>query len=420
MKQQQEAERLAREEKKKAEEEAAKREKQKKLELEKQKREQERLRKEEEKRHREEERLKKEEEKRRRAKEEKERTAEREKKRKEKEEKERHEKEKAQKAQAEKERLEKKAKEEKERLERKAKEEKERIEKARSEKENAAADAKTKAKTASPIISTKQEEPIASKIPSPPPGINALANDANENRQQVLIEALVGSSTVAPVARPNFMEQTAAPMRPPRHLHPQAPFMASHLDILQGNSPSILSNPSSINNHSPPNLSDNSPSMMGLFHNRVTSPQEPSTSSRRSIAPIAPIGQPLSGRRQSSVPLGTSPVSSSTTDPIIMASQAVKRPSMTSPFDSTTEPRSFFSSFLFGEPKNNNMMANNDYDLRAQASSLPPQFTDRRFSTDIGSLPPQPQNSWTNGWAANSVLSDHVHGKLFGDVLVKI
>jgi hypothetical protein len=193
--------------------------------------------------------------------------------------------------------------------------------------------------------------------------------------------------------------------------------MPSHLDILQGNSPSLLSNPPPLNNHSPPNLSDNSPSMMGLFHNRVTLPLEPSTSSRRSITPIAPIGQPLTGRRQSSVPLGTSPVSSSTTDPIIMASQAVKRPSMASPFDSTTEPRSFFSSFLFGEPKNNNMMMNNDYDLRAQASSLPPQFTDRRFSSDV--VPPQPQNNWTNGWAANSVLSDHVHGKLFGDALVK-
>jgi hypothetical protein len=426
MKQQQEAERLAREAKKKAEEEAAKREKQKKLELEKQKREQERLRKEEEKRHREEERLKKEEEKKRRAKEEKERAAERERKRKEKEEQERLAKEKAQKAKAEKERLEQKAKEEKQRLEQKTREEKERLEKAKeeknrierekvkAEKEKAAA----KAKPTSPVTPNKPAEPTIVKTPSPPPGINTPANDSNGNRQQVLIEALVGSSTAAPISRPSFIDQTTAPIRPPPHLHPSGPFMPSHLDILQGNSPAVLSNPSPLNNHSPPSLSDNSPSMMGLFHNRVTSPLEPSTSSRRSITPIAPIGQPLTGRRQSTVPLGTSPVSSSTTDPIIMASQAVKRPSVASPFDSSTEPRSFFSSFLFGEPKPNNTVINNDYDMRTQASSLPPQFTDRRFSSDI--VPPsQPQNSWTNGWAANSVLSDHVHGKLFGDVLVK-
>lgn len=434
MKQQQEAERLAREAKKKAEEEAAKREKQEKLEVERQKREQERLRKEEEKRHREEERLRKEEEKKRRVKEEKERAAEKERKRKEKEEKERIEKEKLQKAKfekEEKERLERektqKAKAEKEEKDRSEKEKAQKLKAEKDEKERLKQEAATKKATANAIVDQKlpitaapskpvkqAEVPVtkSTKTPSPPPGITAPATtsiDDSSDRQQVLIDALVGSG------RPNFIESNATPInttpiRPPPHLqHPS--FMPSHLDILQGSSSSSsLLNASPIDHPSPSTLSDNSPSMMGMFNNRVTSPLEPSSSSRRSITPIAPIGQPINGRRVSSVPLGNSSLHDTPSDPIIAASNAVKRPSVASPFDSA-EPRSFFSSFLFGEPRNN-IMPMNDYDTRFTQQ---PAF-DRRFSSEPNLQPMQP--NWTNGWNATSVLSDNVHGKLFGDALV--
>lgn len=453
MKQQQEAERLAREAKKKAEEEAAKREKQKKLEMERQKREQERLRKEEEKRHKEEERLRKEEEKKRRIREEKERAAEKERKRKEKEEKERAEKEKIEKAKAEKEekeRLErekaqkaKAEKEERDRLEQekaqKAKAEKEERDRLKREADAATAAAATKAKVkantaehkssrnASPskAPAKQADTPVAksAKTPSPPPGITAPTaptslDDFSSDRQQVLIDALVGSG------RPNFNDPNAlvsspshphsvnaAPIRPPSHLQPP-PFMPSHLDILQGSSQSSsLLNASPIDHTSPSSLSDNSPSMLGMFNNRVTSPLEPSSSSRRSITPIAPIGQPINGRRVSSVPAPSNPLHDTSSDPIIAASNVVKRPSVASPFDST-EPRSFFSSFLFGEPRNT-MMPMNEYDTRFAPQQ--PSF-DRRFSTVPSSQPMQP--NWTNGWTATSALSDNVHGKLFGDALV--
>ena len=46
-------------------------------------------------------------------------------------------------------------------------------------------------------------------------------------------------------------------------------------------------------------------------------------------------------------------------------------------------------------------------------------FADRRFSTDLpAQSPSQMQNVWTNGWTASSLLSEDVHGKLFGDALV--
>ncbi|KAK4510274.1 uncharacterized protein ATC70_004704 [Mucor velutinosus] len=459
MKQQQEAERLAREAKKKAEEEAAKREKQKKLELERQKREQDRLRKEEEKRHREEERLRKEEEKKRRIREEKERAAEKERKRKEKEEKERIEKENMEMAKAQKEekdRIErekaqqaKAAKEERDRLEREKaqkskaeKEERERLKREADAAASAAADALAKAKAkakaaantmeqtsprhASPSKAVKQTDTSvanSANTPSPPPGITAPAaptsSDFSPDRQQVLIDALVGSgrpnfndpnALVSPPSHPHPV--SAVPIRPPPHLQPP-PFMPSHLDILQGtSSSSSLLNASPIDNHTSPSpLSDNSPSMLGIFNNRVTSPLEPSASSRRSITPIAPIGQPINGRRVSSVPLGSNPLHDSTSsDPVMTASNAVKRPSVASPFDST-EPRSFFSSFLFGEPRST-MMPMNDYDTRFAPQQ--PSF-DRRFSTEPSSQSMQP--NWTNGWTATSVLSDNVHGKLFGDAL---
>ncbi|GAA5796145.1 hypothetical protein HPULCUR_001514 [Helicostylum pulchrum] len=353
MKQQQEAERLAREAKKKAEEEALKREKEKKLALERQKREQERLQKEEEKKHREEERLKKEEEKKRRIKEEKERATEKEKKRKEKEEKER----------LEKEKLDKELKEKSEQSKLEAKE-----------------------KIPSPIIPSKTTT-------SPPPGIPLPENiDDSENRQQVLINALVGP-------RPLIPTNTTTPIRPQLQ---QPSFMPSHLDILQnGPTSSLMSNTCSD--------TTNSSSIMGIFNNRVGSPLESNNPSRqgRSITPIAPIGQPLNGRRVSSVPLHDMQTPSVDSFP-----SSIKRSSAASPFDTEAGPRSFFSSFLFGEPNRNNstmpMMAPSEYDMRF---APPPQPLDRRFSNDVSGP------NWTNGWTASSALSDNVHGKLFGDAL---
>ncbi|KAI8647462.1 salt tolerance down-regulator-domain-containing protein [Parasitella parasitica] len=431
LKQQQETERLAREAKKKAEEEAAKREKQKKNEIVRQKREQERLKKEAEKRQREEERLRKEEEKKRRIKEEKDRAAERERKRKEKEETERIAKENIQKAKEEKEQKERleeekaqKMKAEKEENDRLEREKAHKIKAKKEEKECLKQEATVKLKAQanvaepelhvapSPARIVKLTDTVASKTnktPSPPPGIiapTATSIDDSADRQQVLIDVLVGSG------RPSFVEPNAAsinttPIRPPPHLqHPS--FLPSHLDILQGTSlSSSLLNASPIDHPAPSTLSDNSPSIMGMFNNRITSPLEPSSSSRRSITPIAPIGQPTNGRRVSSIPIGSSPLHDAPSDPIITASNAVKRPSVASPFDST-EPKSFFSSFLFGEPRNN-MTPVNDYDTRFAQQ---PTF-DRRFSSEPISQPIQP--NWTNGWTPTSVLSDNAHGKLFGD-----
>lgn len=387
MKQQQEQERLAREAKKKAEEEAVKREKEKKLASERQKREQERLQKEEEKKHREEERLKKEEEKKRRLKEEKERAAEKEKKRKEKEEKDRLEKEKIQ-----------KAKDLKEAQERAKREEK-------------------KLKTPSPPPPAPVTAATSQKIITSPPGIPTPETiDEPENRQQVLIEALVGP-------RANFIEPTPmkSPMRPPPQLH-QPPFMPSHLDILQNGPPSSLLSNAFPLDHTSSSLPD--PSMMSIFNHRVGSPLESSASTRqtRSVAPIAPIGQPLNGRRVSSVPptAATATTTSGTLHDLQTPSMDpfLKRASVPSPFDTEAGPRSFFSSFLFGEPARPPpmMMPPSEYDMRFTAP--PPQQqqqSDRRFSTEMTG------NHWTNGWTASSVLSDNVHGKLFGgDALVSI
>lgn len=314
LKQQQEAERLAREAKKKAEEEAAKREKEKKLELERQKREQERLRREEEKRQKEEERLKREEEKKRRAKEEK---AEKERKRKENEEKQRIEQEKARAIKEEKERIEKeRLRLEKERLE-KERLEKERLEKERLEKERLEKERLEQQRIEQQRIekerlekerSLEHQHPLVNNT-TPPPGITAPVANSPEARQQVLIDALVGSNR--PIGPP------------PPHL------------------PSFMSPP-------------NDP-MMGIFR-----PLEPSTSTRRSITSIAPIGQPVTGRRPSTA------VQDTNIDPLLTASNMIK---------GGNEPNSFFSNFLFGKPM---------------------------------------YQPWSNGWTEN------VHGKLFGDALVSL
>lgn len=255
---------------------------------------------------------------------------------------------------------------EKERLE------KERIEKERLEKEHQEKERLEKERTEREMIGRTPEHPLTTiehKHPiitnnnafvnntSPPPGINVPINNSPEARQQVLIDALVGST----------MPMDTTPIRPPPPQLPHVPFMPPHMPPPP--STSLLNNP----------VDHTSPLNGPIFNAR---PLEPSTSTRRSITSIAPIGQPVTGRRPSSIPLDTN------TDPLLAASNIIK--------GTEQQPRSFFSSFLFG-PNN--------------TTNIPdPRF--RRFSTDQ-------TNNWTNGWTATSVLSENVHGKLFGDALVR-
>ncbi|CEG64858.1 Putative Stress response protein NST1 [Rhizopus microsporus] len=437
LKKQQEEERLALEAKKKAEEEALRKQKEKKMEEERQRREKERLRKEEEKRQREEERQKKEEEKKRKLKEEKEREKKRrekeEKERKEKEERERKEKEeKERKAKEEKERKEKEEHErkEKEQQERKANKEKERKEKLRLEKEKADEQEKPKeeAMVVTPTATTAPKQPIIEKQPVLPQ-YSHIPPDDFENRQQVLIEALVGStSRPSNFVEPNNIQHSLAqlqlsqpsplPLSHPHHLHhhqqqpplphiqQQQPFMplSRHLG---GTPASFLS--TSLDHTSP--LSDANSSVLGLFNNRSTAP--PSTSlltetpsTRRSLTSIAPIGQPIhNGRRSSVQPVGTI---GSLPDDAFLSGKRTETEGMTA--------RSFFSSFLFGEPTkyHNNTppphVMSHDYDTRLAQDN-------RRFSGD-GQQQQQHTPGWTNAWTASSLLTDNVHGKLFGDALV--
>ncbi|KAI8996833.1 salt tolerance down-regulator-domain-containing protein [Pilobolus umbonatus] len=84
----------------------------------------------------------------------------------------------------------------------------------------------------------------------------------------------------------------------------------------------------------------------------------------------------------------------------------------------TTESQhSFFSNFLFGQPSRGNNNTST-CEIR-QPPSMPNSMED-------GSLPgnrlaqDHARSKWTNGWTASTVLSDNVHGKLFGDVLVSV
>lgn len=73
---------------------------------------------------------------------------------------------------------------------------------------------------------------------------------------------------------------------------------------------------------------------------------------------------------------------------------------------------------LIGSPSVPMIPPPSEYDMRFTQQSQPIQgrsdsFSDRRFSSE-GSAP-----NWGNSWTASSVLSDNVHGKLFGDALVR-
>lgn len=381
LKKQKEEERLAREAQRKAEEEAARAERERKLEEERKKREQERLKREEERRQKEEERLRKEEEKRRRLKEERERAAEKERKRKEKEEQERRERE-------EKERKEREEKERKEREEREERERKEREEKARAakrkveeeqrraketEERERAEREKREAKAAATTSAASSSKSAKSTEPSPAMQSTATTSAANQAmpsnvpirpvddaaRQKALMDVLVGSSTQASAAR------LGSDVNPPNLDMPVPPHPLLPLNGLPHSLPigpaRLAGQPATSPTH-PFAAIDRG--VMPIGFGRLSSSFDAGSSSSSASAKvisrpgshIAPIGQPPSGRRQSSNagPIG-SPVGARANRVLSAdessASSAIgsgKRPIMAADRGETTN--SFFSNFLFGEP----------------------------------------------------------------------
>lgn len=378
LKKQKEEERLAREAQRKAEEEAARAERERKLEEERKKREQERLKREEERRQKEEERLRKEEEKRRRLKEERERAAEKERKRKEKEEQERR----------EREEKERKEREEKERKEREERERKEREEKARAakrkveeeqrraketEERERAEREKREAKAAATTSAASSSKSAKSTEPSPAMQSTATTSAANQAmpsnvpirpvddaaRQKALMDVLVGSSTQASAAR------LGSDVNPPNLDMPVPPHPLLPLNGLPHSLPiapaRLAGQPATSPTH-PFAAIDRG--VMPIGFGRLSSSFDAGSSSSSASAKvisrpgshIAPIGQPPSGRRQSSNagPIG-SPVGARANRVLSAdessASSAIgsgKRPIMAADRGETTN--SFFSNFLFGEP----------------------------------------------------------------------
>lgn len=354
MKKQKEEERLALEAKRKAEEEAAKAERERKLEEERQKREQERLRKEEERRQREEERIRKEEDKRRRLKEERERAAEKEKRRKEKEEKEQREREERERIEREKkEALAAKRKAEED--ERRAKEQQEEL--IRQEKTKA--DVKTDtAKSSSPLPATTT---TATTTPMRP-----VIDEAA--RQKTLMDALVGapasssssSSSPQPLLNrtsllsagianiPHSMPGDIKPLgmdmpQPPHPLFPPHPFAAR--DIPPPIGPVRQGEPATSPTRGYAPLGDRG--MLPIGHGRLSS----SFDAGRTAAPrpgpqIAPIGQPVNGRRPSTT---AGPVGSPMGSRNHWLNSTEDGSNRRSPLATSDAENSFFSNFLFGD-----------------------------------------------------------------------
>lgn len=356
MKKQKEEERLALEAKRKAEEEAAKAERERKLEEERQKREQERLRKEEERRQREEERIRKEEDKRRRLKEERERAAEKEKRRKEKEEKEQREREERERIEREKkEALAAKRKAEED--ERRAKEQQEEL--IRQEKTKADVKADT-AKSSSPLPAATTT--TATTTTPMRPVIDEAA------RQKTLMDALVGapasssssSSSPQPLLNrtsllsagianvPHTMPGDIKPLgmdmpQPPHPLFPPHPFAAR--DIPPPIGPVRQGEPATSPTRGYAPLGDRG--MLPIGHGRLSS----SFDAGRTVAPrpgpqIAPIGQPVNGRRPSTT---AGPVGSPMGSRNHWLNSTEDGSNRRSPLATSDAENSFFSNFLFGD-----------------------------------------------------------------------
>ncbi|KAI9248405.1 salt tolerance down-regulator-domain-containing protein [Sporodiniella umbellata] len=319
LRKQQEEQQVALESKRKVEGERIRKQREWKLEEERKRLEIERLKREEEKRRREEEWLKKEEERKRKQSEER-----------------KVEEKKAEKRQIGEKRSDSK-KNEKRRIEtKKVKERKdeENVRKERKEEENDEKERKKKAET------TIGHKPILAESP------------IIENRQQLLMDALVGTSS--PYQLPSKPSLFSAP-----YLH--YPYTTTTTTTLSHPSTSPYM-PASRQLTSPSFLYHPPSPYPELFH-RPT-PALPEKPNRRPIASIAPIGQPIT------------PPSPHSPD-----QQRVK--------GSTP---SFFSNFLFGEPQSVNRSEPNN-----------PQGPEKRLQK--------------NEWSAFSLLSENVHGRLFGDAL---
>ncbi|KAI8096400.1 uncharacterized protein BX664DRAFT_355767 [Halteromyces radiatus] len=456
LKQQQERERRAKEEQRLAEEAKKRAELEQKQEAERQKKEQERQRKEQERQKKEEERRIKEEEKRRRLKEEKERVAEKERQRKEKEEREHREKE----FLKEKERKEKELKDE---LARRDRELKEQIERHERQKGRIKSDAITKptkstSTSTSSIIQPSLPNSLSSKINSP--------KDTNNtgSREQLLMDALNPPTseqqqqhTIPPTAvRTNNVFKS-----PTQHLfsngfppldviQPSHPLLGSSLD----NSTPPLAPPSTqqqqhllktpIGIFPSPMLNVNGIHDGNINHVPFQLPMESSLSTsnhgRSSINAISQLTISNSSSSSSTPVVSTPPPSTTSTTPgISIPLQHGRRSSaMAGPVgspvthrfgaeqghqESTIGPHrastadhgadhSFFSNFLFGEPNRGSNLTTpmNEVDALGYQTRLDMPL-DRRFSTE------SPVFGWRNGWSATSLLSENVHGNLFGDSL---
>ncbi|KAI7884884.1 hypothetical protein K492DRAFT_204367 [Lichtheimia hyalospora FSU 10163] len=396
LKKQKEEERMALEAKRKAEEEAAKAERERKLEEERQKREQERLRKEEERRQREEERIRKEEEKRRRLKEERERAAEKEKKRKEKEEKEQRDRE-------ERERIEREkkealaAKEKAEQDERRAKEQElARQEKAKADMGKSSSPLPT---TTTPMRPAIDEAARQKTLMDALVGAPASSSSSSSSPQPLLNRTSLLSAGIAniPHSMPGDIKPLGMDMpQPPHPLFPPHPFAAR--DIPPPIGPVRQGEPATSPTRGYAPLGDRG--MLPIGHGRLSSSFDAGRTVARPGAQIAPIGQPVNGRRPSTTagPVG-SPMGSRTNWLNSTDDGSSKR----SPLATSDAENSFFSNFLFGDHGRDMSLMHPEL-----ATS---RLQERRFSLESAGV------GWTNGWTASTALSDNVHGKLFGDVL---
>ncbi|KAI9014558.1 hypothetical protein CLU79DRAFT_766425 [Phycomyces nitens] len=433
LKQQQEAERLAKEAERKKEEAIAKAEAERILAEERRRREQERIRKEEERRQKEEARLRREEERRRRLKEEREKAAaERERKRKEKEE------------QDKRDLAEKKVRDQAERK-RRALAEKARREAVAARKELEQREAREQEEEER-LKSQNEIECLLNKafdLPALAPtaicnsSSPALFNIGDETRHQVLMDTLVRSSSSLTQRGPMFGDYSlpAVSSRPvPNSLLFPVGHGVGIVGIDNSNPTPVFGVPMPLGYSSSRLLSSPKSSITPITTTTATTTTTTTTTTPTQISrhhphpQITPIGQMPNGRRASSAStvgtVGTvgSPViqrppsqeammrpSSSTRAPTIKKRSAVLP-------DTPEDTHSLFSNFLFGEPSSrgntSTLTMQPERTTRGQwiQDHMP---LDRRFSNDSGLV-------WTNGWTASSVLSDNVHGKLFGDALVML
>lgn len=406
LKKQKEEERLALEAKRKAEEEAAKAERERKLKEERQKREQERLRKEEERRQREEERIRKEEDKRRRLKEERERAAEKEKKRKEKEEKEQRERE-------ERERIEREkkaalaAKQKAEEDERRAKEQQEELvrqEKAKTDLEKCSSPSPaTTTPTTTPMRPVIDEAARQKTLMDALVGAPASSSSSSSSPQPLLNRTSLLSAGIANI--PQSMPGDIKPLgmdlpQPPHPLFPPHAFATR--DIPPPIGPVRQGEPATSPTRGYAPLGDRG--MLPIGHGRLSSSFDAGRTVTRPGAQIAPIGQPVNGRRPSTTagPVG-SPMGSRTH----WLNSADDNSNKRSPLATSDAENSFFSNFLFGDHGRGTfalfMFVVNTNMHCLDMSLMHPELAtsrlqERRFSLESAGV------GWTNGKISQHII----------------